>query len=74
MKKCVGDWDGGTRIWSALPYAGLLFEVRGFANGNHLGVASDGHVYGLGPYTNGALVDFGDLQGFAPVVCSVSAC
>lgn len=57
-----------------LPYDGKVFQVRMYANGNYLGVASDGNVYGLGGFTGGALVNFGAMQGFSSLVCSRINC
>lgn len=60
-------------VISNLPYDGKLFDVRDFGNGSYLGVAN-GRAYGLGPFTNGALVDFGAVQSYADMVCSKVNC
>jgi hypothetical protein len=60
-------------VISNYPYEGKLFDVRDFKNGAYLGVA-DGRAYGLGPFTNGALVDFGPVQQYAETVCSKVDC
>ncbi|WP_347251119.1 hypothetical protein [Zoogloea sp.] len=58
-----------------LDHEGLHFEVRAYANGNFLGLASNGQVYGLGPFTGGQLQSFGVASAFAAQVqadrCSV---
>lgn len=56
-----------------LPYDGKVFDVRDFGNGAYLGIA-DGIAYGLGPFTNGALVSFGPIQNYADMVCSLVQC
>jgi len=48
-----------------LPYLGVIYTVRGFANGNYLGVTTTGDVYGLGPFTNQQLTRLGNLSEFA---------
>lgn len=60
-------------VISNLPYAGKLFDVRAFAGGAYLGIA-EGRVYGLGPFTNGQLVDFGVVQTYSAQVCSRIDC
>jgi hypothetical protein len=57
-----------------VPYEGKVFQVRQYASGNFLGVASDGNVYVLGPYTGWVLVNVGAMQGFADLVCSRINC
>jgi hypothetical protein len=57
-----------------LAYQGRVFQVRAYANGNFLGISNDGVVWGLGPYTGGALVQFGAVQGFADLVCANINC
>ncbi len=58
-----------------LDHEGLHFQVRAYANGNFLGLASNGQVYGLGPFTGGQLQSFGLASAFATQVqadrCSV---
>jgi len=56
-----------------LPYNGQLFDVREFPGGAYLGISA-GRVYGLGPFTNGELKDFGLVQGFSAQVCSLINC
>jgi len=56
-----------------LPFEGKLFDVREFAGGAFLGI-SQGRVFGLGPFTNGQLVDFGVVQAFSAQVCSLVNC
>ena len=57
-----------------LPYEGKVFRVRRYANGEYLGVASDGRAYGLGAYTGNSLTDFGTIQSYADLVCSRVTC
>lgn len=61
------------RVIANLPYNGQLFDVREFRGGAYLGI-SQGRVFGLGPFTNGQLVDFGAVQSFAAQVCSRVSC
>ena len=56
-----------------LPYQGKLFDVREFPGGAYLGI-SEGRVFGLGPFTNGQLVDFGVVQTYSGQVCSRISC
>jgi hypothetical protein len=56
-----------------LPYNGRLFDVREYPGGAYLGI-SQGRVYGLGPFTNGDLVDFGAVQSYANQVCGRINC
>ena len=56
-----------------LPYNGQLFDVREFPGGAYLGISA-GRVFGLGPFTNGELKDFGFVQGFSAQVCSRLNC
>lgn len=49
------------------------FDLRSFKDGAYLGI-SEGRVYGLGPYTNGKLEDFGPLQQYADAVCASGPC
>lgn len=60
-------------VISNLPYNGKLFDVRAFVGGAYLGI-SDGHVYGLGSFTNGQLTDFGVVQTYSTQVCSLVSC
>jgi hypothetical protein len=56
-----------------LSYNGQLFDVREFPGGTYLGI-SQGRVFGLGPFTNGQLVDFGVVQTYADQVCTRVNC
>lgn len=56
-----------------LAHEGRSFRVRSYASGNHLGV-SDGRIYGLGPFTQGVLTDFGALADHRPAVCALLGC
>lgn len=58
---------------TSVEYQGRTYAVRSYANGNHLGV-SEGQGYGLGPFTNGELVNFGPLSNFAEQVCARVGC
>ncbi len=59
----------------SLPYLGVLYTVRGYANGNYLGVTPGNDIYGLGPFTNQELTRLGNLSEFAARIradaCSV---
>ncbi len=64
----------GTGVpFSDVPYLGKVFSGRGYANGNYLAVA-DGEAYGLGPFTDNVLQNFGSVQGFADLVCARVDC
>ena len=58
---------------TSVEYQGRTYAVRSYANGNHLGV-SEGQAYGLGPFTNSELVNFGPLSNFAAQVCERVGC
>ncbi|MBE0547496.1 MAG: hypothetical protein IH627_07550 [Rubrivivax sp.] len=57
------------------PYLGVIYTVRGYANGNYLGVTPGNDIYGLGPFTNEELKLLGNLSEFAAQIradaCSV---
>jgi hypothetical protein len=72
-QQTYGDLFGGTPTTLSIPHEGKTFDVRAYASGNFLGVA-DGRAYGLGPFTNNELVDFGAVQDYAGFVCSVIDC
>lgn len=72
-QQTYGDLFGGTPTTLSIPHDGKVFDVRAYASGNFLGVA-DGRAYGLGPFTNNQLVDFGAVQDYANFVCSVINC
>lgn len=57
----------------SIDHQGHTYEVRAYANGNYLGV-SEGQGYGLGPFTNGELVNFGPVSAFTPQVCERIGC
>jgi hypothetical protein len=46
-------------------YLGQDYTVRAYPNGNYLGLRADGSVFGLGPFTDGALRPYGSLADFA---------
>jgi hypothetical protein len=50
---------------SGLAYEGKVFEVRGYNNGNFLGVSSNNEIWGLGPYTGNALTRIGAVSDYA---------
>jgi hypothetical protein len=58
----------------SFPYTdgGRTYDVRVYANGNHLGIA-DGMAYGLGPFTGQQLTHYGSVQTLAcslkPALC-----
>lgn len=72
-QQTYGDLFGGSPTTLQVPHEGKVFDVRAYASGNFLGVA-DGRAYGLGPFTNHELVDFGAVQDYAGLVCSVVSC
>lgn len=49
-------------------YEGVQYTVRGFANGNFLGLTSDGQIFGLGPFTGSQLTRFGTAADYAAQV------
>lgn len=51
-----------------LLHLGVQYTVRSYPNGNHLGITADGHVHGLGPFTNGVLVGLGHVVDYASMV------
>ena len=51
-----------------------IFEAKAYANGNYLGISSTGDVWGLGPYTDGQLVNLGTVQSHAELVCAHIDC
>ena len=53
-------------------YGGQVYDVRQFG-ANYLGI-SGGRAYGLGTFTNGQLVDFGAIQGYAAQICQRVNC
>ncbi|MBK7261545.1 MAG: hypothetical protein IPI03_06455 [Rubrivivax sp.] len=63
----------GTPETLQIAYEGKNFDVRGYSSGNYLGVAN-GRAYGLGPFTNNELQDFGVVQDYASFVCSKVYC
>ena len=64
-----------TMINYELPYEGQLYTLRSYPNGNHLGLTSEGRIYGLGPFTGNVLQYFGTAAEYAALVaadkCSV---
>jgi hypothetical protein len=54
----------GTPQSFQVPFEGQTYDVRAYSNGNYLGIAN-GTVYGLGPFTGGALQPFGAVQSYA---------
>lgn len=60
-------------VFANVAFNGKLFDVREFPGGIYLGI-SDGRVFGLGPFTNGQLADFGLVQSFSAQVCSRINC
>ncbi|MCC7152871.1 MAG: hypothetical protein IT501_12760 [Rubrivivax sp.] len=57
-----------------LAYQGRVFQVKAYGNGNYLGIASDGTLWGLGPYTGDVLTTFGTVQSYADQVCAAINC
>lgn len=52
----------------SLSFQGNTYAVRAYGNGNFLGLRNDGAVFGLGPFTGGALTQFGRLSDYAAAV------
>lgn len=57
-----------------LAHEGRVYQVKAYANGNYLGIASDGTLWGLGAYTGNVLTSFGTVQSYADLVCSRINC
>jgi hypothetical protein len=53
-----------------LSYLGTSYTVRAYGTGNYAGLAADGSVYGLGPFTGQVLQGFGKLADWADPVWS----
>lgn len=53
-----------------LVYQGQAYSVRSYSNGNHLGLTTDGRVYGLGPFTQDVLTSFGRAGDYAAQVAA----
>lgn len=51
-------------------YQGTTYTVRAYATGNYAGLASDGSVYGLGPFTGQVLQGFGKLADWSDPIWS----
>lgn len=66
-------FPGTPATFSNLPYQGKLYTGQGYTNGNYLAVAN-GEAWGLGPFTNQQLQNFGAMQGYADLVCSQVDC
>lgn len=49
----------------ALQHLGVSYTVRAYSNGNHLGITGNGAVFGLGPFTGGALQALGNISDYA---------
>lgn len=58
----------GSGTDSQIDAGGTRFTVRGWSNGNFLGVSGDGRVYGIGPVTQNQLVGLGALGDFDALV------
>ncbi|WP_395702220.1 hypothetical protein [Aquabacterium sp.] len=59
--------------FSGIVYQGKTFTGQGYANGNYLAVAN-GEAWGLGPFTNQVLTNFGKVQNYAELVCALIDC
>lgn len=66
-------FPGVPAAFDGVAYAGKVFSGRAYANGNYLAIAN-GEAYGLGPFTNQQLTNFGAVQGYAGLVCSLVDC
>ncbi|WP_088285679.1 hypothetical protein [Ideonella sp. A 288] len=53
-----------------LRFEGVDYTIRGYANGNYLGLTAGGEVYGLGPFTNQVLTSFGMASDYAAQVAA----
>lgn len=60
-----------------IEHQGVAYAVRAYPGGNYLGVSRQGEVWGLGPFTGGALQSFGAVAVYAAQVqadrCQVHA-
>lgn len=73
--KAVFDWaeyqyaalftPAGTEPDRAIEYQGARYTIRGWPNGNYLGVTPDGGIWGLGPFTGQVLTSFGNVADYA---------
>lgn len=66
-------FPGVPAVFANVVYEGKSFSGRAYANGNYLAVA-DGRAYGLGPFTNQQLTDFGSIQTYSELVCAQVDC
>lgn len=53
-------------------FEGVNYTIRAYPNGNYLGLTAGGDIYGLGPFTNGALTGFGKLSDYVGLIQSDS--
>lgn len=53
---------------SDIQYQGFTYTIRGYANGNYLGLRADGRIFGLGPFTGDVLTPFGALADYVQLV------
>lgn len=51
----------GPEIKMEIDYIGVHYVVRAYPNANYLGVTASGAIFGLGPFTNNALVPLGSV-------------
>ncbi len=47
-----------------IQFQGFTYTIRGYSNGNFLGLRADGQVFGLGPFTADVLTSFGALADY----------
>lgn len=59
--------------FTGVVYQGKTFSGQAYANGNYLAVAN-GEAWGLGPFTNQVLTNFGVVQNYADLVCTLIDC
>lgn len=57
--------DQAPVVISNLAYEGKVFDVRGYRNGNFLGISSTNEIWGLGPYTGNVLTNLGPVSKYA---------
>lgn len=51
-----------------IQFQGFTYTIRGYGNGNFLGLRADGQIFGLGPFTADVLTSFGALADYVAQV------
>lgn len=49
---------------------GQRYTVRSYPSGNHVGMTTDGRIYGLGPFTGQVLMSFGNVADYAALIAA----